>query len=144
MPFLLDANCWMQIVRVREHAQEVRDYLARVPADQIFISDFALHSIGLAMRRHKMLEQFPAFIDESGIGTSVGLVQLQPAELKRVVDACGALRLDFDDAYQYVAAELYSLHLVSLDEDFDRTPRGRLTPAAALQRFTDEQGQQQP
>ena len=64
-------------------------------------------------------------------------------QLQRVAEACVAHRLDFDDAYQYVAAELHGLKVVSLDADFDRTPNGRLTPAAALQAFTDEQ-QQQP
>jgi hypothetical protein len=37
--------------------------------------------------------------------------------------------LDFDDAYQYSAAEKYNLTIVSFDSDFDRTPRGRKTPA---------------
>nr|HID14904.1 PIN domain-containing protein [Anaerolineae bacterium] len=41
-------------------------------------------------------------------------------------------RLDFDDAYQYVAAEEYGLTLVSFDTDFDRTERGRKTPAQVL------------
>ena len=40
--------------------------------------------------------------------------------------------LDFDDAYQYVAAEEYNLTLVSFDSDFDRTERGRKTPAEIL------------
>ena len=35
--------------------------------------------------------------------------------------------LDFDDAYQYVAAEKYGLTIVSFDNDFDRTERGRET-----------------
>jgi predicted nucleic acid-binding protein len=36
--------------------------------------------------------------------------------------------LDFDDAYQYVAAERYGLTIISLDADLDRTERGRRTP----------------
>jgi hypothetical protein len=41
-------------------------------------------------------------------------------------------RLDFDDAYQYVAAEKHDLTLVSFDADFDRTDRGRKTPVDVL------------
>jgi len=37
--------------------------------------------------------------------------------------------LDFDDAYQYVAAEKNGLVLVSFDGDLDKTPNGRKTPA---------------
>jgi predicted nucleic acid-binding protein len=40
--------------------------------------------------------------------------------------------LDFDDAYQYVAAEKYGLTIVSLDHDFDQTERGRKTPDEVL------------
>ncbi len=40
--------------------------------------------------------------------------------------------LDFDDAYQDVAAEKYGLALVSFDSDFDRTARGKKTPAEVL------------
>ena len=40
-----------------------------------------------------------------------------------------AFRLDFDDAYQYVAAEKFDLALVSFDADFDRTDRKRMVPA---------------
>jgi predicted nucleic acid-binding protein len=41
-------------------------------------------------------------------------------------------RLDFDDAYQYVAAEKYGLTLVSFDADFDQTKLGRKTPDDVL------------
>lgn len=40
--------------------------------------------------------------------------------------------LDFDDACQYVAAELFNAVVVSFDGDFDRTDRGRQTPADIL------------
>jgi predicted nucleic acid-binding protein len=36
--------------------------------------------------------------------------------------------IDFDNAYQYRAAEKYDLTIVSFDSDFDRTTRGRKTP----------------
>ena len=144
MSYLLDTNCWMQLVRAREHAAEVRDLLAALPADQVSITDFALYSLALAMRRHKMLDQFPAFVAHSGIGQSVRLVRLDPGELSQVVTASNAYQLDFDDAFQYAASELRNLKLVSLDTDFDRTPRGRLTPKAALDGFRQEQSQRSP
>lgn len=39
-----------------------------------------------------------------------------------------AFHLDFDDAYQYAAAETHNMTLVSFDADFDKTSRGRCTP----------------
>jgi predicted nucleic acid-binding protein len=138
MSFLLDSNCWMQMIRAREHAMEVRDLLRAVPSNDIALTDFALHSLGLVMGRHRILDQFPRFVDETLIRKSVRIVSILPQDLHRVVEQCNTNRLDFDDAYQYVAAELNDLTLVSLDADFDRTPRGRLTPAAALQRYRDD------
>ena len=40
--------------------------------------------------------------------------------------------VNFDDAYQYVAAERSSATIVSFDGDFDRTKRGRQVPATIL------------
>jgi len=40
--------------------------------------------------------------------------------------------LDFDDAYQYVAADLTEAVIVSFDGDFDRTERRRQTPGDIL------------
>jgi hypothetical protein len=133
----------MQLVRQREHAPDVHQLLLEVPAAYTLVTDLSVHSIALAMRKHKMLDQLPAFIASSSIGNSIAVVGIPPNDLAAVVQAVKSLRLDFDDAYQYVAAELNDLTLVSLDADFDRTPRGRLTPAAALRLFTDEQQQPQ-
>lgn len=96
------------------------------------------------MRRHKALDAFPTFITQARIGTDIEIIRLMPSDFASVVQACKSHGLDFDDAYQYVAAELRSLTLVSLDADFDRTPRGRVTPAAALQQFKNAQQQQNP
>jgi predicted nucleic acid-binding protein len=52
-----------------------------------------------------------------------------------VVDTASKQKLDCDDAYQYAIAEQDDLLIVSLDADFDRTTRGRLTPEQALQKL---------
>lgn len=142
MRFLLDTNCWMQLIRQRESAAQVRDLIGAVGAARLATTDLALHSIVIALGRHRMLDRLADFLRLSGIGVTVELVRLRPADLVRVADVCLQYRLDVEDAYQYVAAESSGVALVSLDADFDRTAMGRLTPAAALQRFTDEQRQQ--
>jgi predicted nucleic acid-binding protein len=45
--------------------------------------------------------------------------------------------LDFDDAYQYVAARNNDLILVSFDKDFDSTDMRRRTPAMILAEKAD-------
>jgi uncharacterized protein len=133
----------MQLVRQREHADEVRDLLRVVPPSSICVTDYGAHSLILLMKRFGVLDDLPAFVNRSGFGTTVALVDVPPGRFADFVTANHDHHLDVDDAYHYVAAALHDLTLVSLDSDFDRTPRGRLTPAAALQRFTDEQQQQQ-
>jgi hypothetical protein len=52
--------------------------------------------------------------------------------MRSVADRAQRFNLDFDDAYQYVAAEKYGLTIVSFDSDFDRTERKKETPAEVL------------
>jgi predicted nucleic acid-binding protein len=49
-----------------------------------------------------------------------------------VIDISRKFGLDFDDAYQYAAAQEQNLTLVSFDADFDRTSRGRKSPSEIL------------
>jgi hypothetical protein len=49
--------------------------------------------------------------------------------MRAIIEAAQKFNLDFDDAYQYVAAEKNDLSIVSFDSDFDRTERERKTPA---------------
>jgi predicted nucleic acid-binding protein len=133
--FLIDTNCFMQIIRSRPEALEVQAMLDGVPRSSLFVSDFTLHSIGVIMSRFGQIDGYVAFIRGLGIGQDFGILQVEIGNIERIAGNCKDHRLDFDDAYQYAVAELNGLTLVSLDVDFDRTPRGRLTPAAALKMF---------
>ena len=65
--------------------------------------------------------------------------------MERLVTCMDDEELDFDDAYQYVAAEDLAADLVSYDQDFDRTTRGRRTPAesvAEIRPLSEESGPQ--
>jgi predicted nucleic acid-binding protein len=52
--------------------------------------------------------------------------------MEGIVRNAQRFNLDFDDAYQYTAAEKYDIQIVSFDTDFDKTPRGRMTPREIL------------
>jgi uncharacterized protein len=142
--FLLDSNIWMQLARDRPHADEVRAFLEAIPYDRLYVTDFAVNSIALNFERRQQLSELPLFLELSTIGTDVAVLGLDVRGIRSAVDAALKLGLDYDDAYQYTVAELHDLAIVSLDADFDKTPRGRLTPVDALNRFTDEQRKQSP
>ena len=57
------------------------------------------------------------------------MVQLGPRDMQPLISLMEQFNLDFDDACQYLAAEKHDLTIVSFDADFDRTQRGKKTPA---------------
>ena len=53
--------------------------------------------------------------------------------MKKIIEIGEEFDLDFDDSYQYVAAERFFLTIVSFDSDFDKTEKGRITPGRLLE-----------
>ena len=96
------------------------------------MTDFTLHSIGVICNRLKQSDVFVKFVDDVLIDTGVVLVSIPANKMNRVVEIMDRFRLDFDDAYQYVAAEIEDATIVSFDKDFDKTEQGRLTPMQVL------------
>ncbi len=130
--YLLDTNIWLERLLDQEHSEDVARFLNQIPGDQLFITDFSLHSIGVILARLKQTESLVRFLDDAFNYGAVRLVHLLPQDLSQVVEKISQFRLDFDDAYQYVAAEKYDLILVSFDKDFDLTERKRKTPGEIL------------
>jgi len=91
------------------------------------MSDFTLHSIGIILSRLGQIGVLLRLVDDVFVQGGVALVSVQPETMHRVITAMGQFNLDFDDAYQYVAAELSNAVVVSFDGAFDRTARGRQT-----------------
>ena len=75
---------------------------------------------------------FTQLVQDILIDGAVNLIRLSPMTMYRVVAIMEQYSLDLDDAYQYVVAEREQAMLVSFDRDFDRTARGRQTPAQVL------------
>ena len=73
---------------------------------------------------------FARFVADALEQAGTRLLRLSAVDMKALLAVRKQFGLDFDDAYQYVAAEKFNLTLLSFDKDFDRTPRGRLTPSA--------------
>ena len=132
MKFLVDTNLWLERLLEQENAEEVERFLDQIAPDQLLVSDFTLHSIGVILSRLNRLDLFLRFVQDVFLDGGVTVVSLQPEEMERLAEVATSFRLDFDDAYQYVVAEKYGAVLVSFDGDFDRTERGRRTPAEVL------------
>ena len=102
---LVDANVWLELLLDQERAGQVRDFLRAVPSDELAITDFALHSVGVVLARNRRDDLFVRFISDLLVDTGVHYVSLDFADLMSVAESRERLHLDFDDADQYVAAE---------------------------------------
>jgi len=126
---LLDTNIWLELLLEQEKADQVRRLLDVEEAWKFALTDFSLHSLGVILTRLKKDDLFLDFLSDTLEDSAVRVIRLDTAGLKEVPAVCRKFGLDFDDAYQYLAAEKNNLTLVSFDSDFDRTERGRKTPA---------------
>lgn len=129
MRLLVDTSVFLELLLGQSRAPEARKLFENVPGHDLFISDYALHSIGLLLLRRKQPAVFRQFLSDVFVKAGVAMLALTAADMEAVIEAAGAFNLDFDDAYQHTSAEKYGLTIVSFDSDFDRAARGRKTPA---------------
>ncbi len=134
MRLLIDTNIFLEVLLEQARSAEAQVLLAAVEDHEFFVSDFSLHSIGLLLFRRSQFSTFRDFLDDAILGTDAVSVTLTAREMNAVVQSAQDFRLDFDDAYQYALAEKHDLTLISFDKDFDRTSRGRKTPAEIVGR----------
>jgi predicted nucleic acid-binding protein len=126
---LIDTNVFLELLLAQNQADQARRVLENTASHSLHISDYSLHSIALLLLRRQQADTFRLFLSDVFSRAGVLMLALAPGDLATVVDFAQRFRLDFDDAYQLTVAEQHNLTIVSFDSDFDRTPRGRKTPA---------------
>lgn len=130
--YLLDTNIWLERLLGQPKANQVGQLLGLIPSDEIFITDFAFHSLCVILIRLKRQQALLNFVQDLFIDGDVSLVSIPPDKTPELVKAMRRYRLDFDDAYQYLAAKLHGLTLVTFDKDLKRRPLGGRTPAQVI------------
>ncbi len=126
--YLVDTNIWLELMLGQQRAADVTRFLLRIDPSVLHITDFSLYSLSIILVRLRQPATLRAFMQDVIRDAGLTVVRLLPDDFDDIVDVATQHGLDFDDAYQYVAAERHGLHIVSFDADFDRTPRGRQTP----------------
>lgn len=130
--YLVDTNVWLERLLDQQRSQEVGLFLERTPPERLCLTDFSFHSIGIILTRLKQSSALVNFVRDIFIEGGVLLVHLEPEDTAGLVQIMERYQLDFDDAYQYLAAEKHRLSLVSFDSDFDHTERGRKAPEQVI------------
>ena len=131
--YLVDTNIWLEVLLEQERKVESYEFLLTVDSQLLHVTDFSLYSIGIILTRLEKLDAFDEFLSDIIIESGVNIARLIPECLRRIIEIEREFSLDFDDSYQYVAAERFDLYIVSFDSDFDKTKKGRTTPGEILE-----------
>ena len=130
--YLVDSNIWLEWLLGQDRANEAEMFLRETSPNSLFITDFAFHSIAVILSRRNRIDMLPDFVNDVFVNGDIEIVRLEASDIPAVVDRMREFGLDFDDAYQYVAAEKRGFGIVSFDADFDKTLQGRILPTDAL------------
>ncbi len=129
--YLIDTNVWLELLLEQEKATEVSQFFQNVEARLLSITEFSLYSIGIILTHLKKDTVFEDFLSDTLENSGLIRIRLDIADLKQILAIRQHFQMDFDDAYQYVAAGKHGYTLISFDADFDQTENGRKTPAEA-------------
>lgn len=129
LKYLVDTNVWLELLLEQEQAASVRNFFQAVEGNNLALTEFSLYSIAIVLTKLKKDNIFREFILDTIEDSGVTKVRLENEDLLHLIEIRQNTNLDFDDAYQYTAAEKHNLTLVSFDSDFDVTVRGKMTPA---------------
>jgi predicted nucleic acid-binding protein len=130
--YLLDTNIWLEILLSQEKSHEAEQFFERIDTKNIHITEFTIYSIGIILSRYKKIDVLRNFIVDLIYESSVDVIRLKDSDHLEIIEAMGNYNLDFDDAYQYVAARKMNLTLISFDSDFNRTPEKSVLPGQIL------------
>jgi predicted nucleic acid-binding protein len=132
MKYLVDTNVWLEVLLEQERSDECKEFFQNVETNLIAISEFSLYSIGIILCRLNKDSLFENFLDDI-MSSFISKISLEIDDIKYLLQIRKKYNFDFDDAYQYVVAEKYSLTIISFDSDFDKTELGRKTPKEVLE-----------
>jgi len=87
--YLLDTNIWLERLLGQPKANQVGQLLGLIPSDEIFITDFAFHSLCVILIRLRKQQALLDFAQDLFIDGDVSLVSIPPdktLELEPVVN----------------------------------------------------------
>lgn len=113
--YLLDTNILLEILLNQRKAEKCKEFIDH-NIEEVIISDFSLHSIGVILLRYEKEEAFNVFIRD--IAPTFKILSLPLSLYANIYELKRNYDLDFDDAYNFKISEFYNLILVTMDNDF--------------------------
>src|SRR6266403_498316 len=103
--YLVDTNVWLERLLNQAKSDGVGKFLSVVSSHELYVTDFAFHSICVILTRLARTKVLLDFVQDVFVDGEVNLVSIKPTDIQLLVDAVDTHKFDFDDAYQYVAAK---------------------------------------
>lgn len=130
--YLVDTNVWLERLLDQNKSAIVAEFLNRVSLNNLFISDFALHSIGVILSRHNKYETLGRFVKDFAENGQIEQLSLSYDDFSSLISNINKYNLDFDDAYQLTVSQKYNLTIISFDADFNVEGIDKLTPEEVI------------
>lgn len=115
--YLLDTNIFLEVLLNQDKSNVCKTFIS-TNIEEIYISDFSLHSIGVILVSNKRPDIFEAFLKD--IIQNIEILSLPTESYKTLAVDSGKFNLDFDDLYQYNIAKKFKLKIVTMDSDFKK------------------------
>ena len=120
MPFLFDTNIFLEILLAQDKKEKAKKFISD-NSDQLFISDFSLHSIGVILLKQKKNKIFEDFVND--ILPFATILVLSKNNYSNLIKFSEKYLLDFDDSYQVSVAVEYGLNIITMDKDFNKAKK---------------------
>lgn len=133
--YLVDTNVWLERLLDQEKSEIASRFFNLISIEDLFVSDFSIHSIGVILFRLKKFEVFEKFIDDLFVNGHIEQLSLNPIDLLDVISNIQKYKLDFDDSYQFSIAQKYELVIVTFDKDFNTKGIRKNTPEEIIQQL---------
>ena len=130
--FLVDTNIILEVLLGQQHEEEGKDFFRKFGDSEFYITDFALHSIGVILFHEDDKEGFNKFCRDMIMEGPLVVINLSEYEIPELSDIAEENQMDFDDAYQYKMAKKSGLTILTYDSDFEAAPINFKTPAEIL------------
>ncbi len=115
--YLIDTNIFLEVLMSQDNSEKCKIFLEE-NYDNLYMSDFTLHSIGVILFRNKKSELFKSFATD--VLPNINILSLKKERYNILHETHNISKLDFDDAYQYQIAREYELTIVTMDADFKK------------------------
>jgi uncharacterized protein len=117
MAFLFDTNVFLEIL-LDQDKKEICKKMLIDNLENVYLSDFSLHSIGVILLKQKKGRTFEQFLED--VLPHSTILSLPKEKYSEIAMFASKYKMDFDDTYQALIAMEFEIGIKTMDKDFTR------------------------